>query len=193
MRVLSVRDLAGLRPVLLDPAATGIDPVYQVYTDLGDPRWQNRTEIYSGRIGKEFPKTFGHYHAVADPETYRVVSGTGILVLQKKHSENGIVVAESVEEVLLIRAAAGDELVITPEWGHGWSNINQETLVLLDDWKTGHTAADYQIEEKLHGMAYYLVDEGGPKEMANPNYKNPPPVKWLTAMEFKASHQTENK
>ncbi len=185
MRVLSIRDFEGIKPTLLDPNCQGISPVYQVYTDLGDPRWANRTEIYAGRLGTEFPKTFGHYHGVVKPETYRVVSGIGVLVLQKKHVENGIVVPEIIEEVFLVRAVAGDEVIIMPEWGHSWSNVNRETLVLLDNWKEGHSPTDYEIEEHLHGMAYYLVDEGGEvKERVNGNYKNVPPAKWMTASEY---------
>lgn len=185
MKVLSVRDFEGIKPTLLDPNSQGISPVYQVYNELNDPKWTNRTEIYPGRLGTEFSKTFGHYHSAPNLETYRVVSGTGVLVLQKKHLENGVIVPQVVEEVLLVRAVSGDELVISPEWGHSWSNINQEALVLLDDWKTGHSPTDYEIEEHLHGMAYYLVDEGGQvKERVNTNYKEVPLAKWMTVEEY---------
>lgn len=194
MRVLSVRDFEGIKPTLLDPNCQGISPVYQVYNELNDPHWTNRTEIYAGRLGTEFPKTFGHYHSVANPETYRVVSGTGVMILQKKHVESGVTRLEQVDEVLLVRAVAGDEVVILPEWGHNWANVNQETLVLLDDWKTGHSPDDYEIEAFLHGMAYYLVDEGGQvKEKANSNYKNLPPAKWITASEYNKQYGTPPK
>lgn len=194
MRVLSVRDFEGIKHTLLDPNCQGISPVYQVYNELNDPKWTNRTEIYAGRLGTEFSKTFGHYHNVPNPETYRVVSGTGVLLLQKKHTENGVVVPETVDEVLLIRAIPGDEVIIMPEWGHNWANVNKETLVLLDDWKTGHTPTDYEIEDRLHGMAYYLVDEEGQvKEKVNNNYKNVPPAKWMSAAEFNKNYGPQPK
>lgn len=185
MRINSVRDFEGLRSVLKDPTSTGPTVAYQVFTEIDEKPWVNKTVISSGLYGSEFPKTFGHYHGKAVDEKYRVVSGTGLLVLQKKHFDQKMWVAEQVDEVLIIKAAAGDELVITPEYGHSWSNVGQDELVLFDNWSSGHTPQDYYFIEKLHGLAYYIVDENGsPKAVPNPNYKNLPEPKWLSAEEF---------
>ncbi|MBI4099399.1 hypothetical protein HY440_00155 [Candidatus Microgenomates bacterium] len=91
-----------------------------------------------------------------------------------------------VDEVYLIKAKPGDEILITPEWGHSWSNVGNGPLISFDDWRAGHTPADYAPIEHLQGLAYYLVVEGtGPKPAANPNYKNLPEPKWVSAEEFK--------
>lgn len=179
------RRLFEIRPVLLDPNSSGPDPVYQVFTDLQLEGWVNKTIVAPGRYTNEYPKTFGHYHPTPDPETYSVLSGQGILILQKKHFENGSWTPEKVATVFLIKAVAGDKVIITPEFGHSWSNTAPVPLVLLDDWSTPHSPADYEAIKKLHGLAYYLVEENDEiKALVNPNYQNPPSPLWLTAKEF---------
>lgn len=184
MKFGSVRSLTELKPVLKDPNAIGPDPVYQVFYQKAG-QWANKTVIANGRIGEEYPKTFGHYHNVAVNETYRITEGEGILLLQKKHIENGVWIPEVVDEVLLIRAKARDEIVITPEWGHSWSNTGSAPLVLYDDWKSGHTPADYEEIERLHGLAYYLIENPAVKAVPNPNYHNLPEPIWLSVEEYK--------
>ncbi|MCL4389880.1 MAG: hypothetical protein M1484_00870 [Patescibacteria group bacterium] len=185
MQLSSSRSLAEMKPVLADPGATGPDPVYQVFKELGVDSWVNQTVIAPGRYGQEFPKTFGHYHGVETPEKYHVVSGEGVLQLQKKHLELGFWTPEKMDEVLLIKAGANDELVITPEYGHSWSNVGTAPLVLYDDWTTPHSPADYEAITKLHGLAYYLTEENGAiKLMANKNYEDLPEPVWMTAEEF---------
>jgi len=171
---------------LHNPAMAGPNPVYQVFTDLGDHFWINKTVIAFGLLGKEFPKTFGHYHGVEVDEKYYVAQGQGVLQLQKKHVENNVWVPEIVDEVLLIKAQPGDEVIIKPEWGHSWSNVGDSELVLLDNWSSPHSQSDYENIEKLHGLAYYLVEEKGEiKTVPNPNYKNLPELKWTTAADWK--------
>lgn len=171
MKLSLSRNLGAMRSVILEPAATGPDPVYEVFTDLGDHFWMNKTVIAPGRLGKEYPKTFGHYHGVDTFEKYYVAQGKGVLQLQKK----------DLTEVVLIKAETGDEVVITPEYGHSWSNVGKDELVLFDNWSTPHSPADYEAIEKLHGLAYYLIEENGEiKTVPNPNYKNLPEPKWTS-------------
>lgn len=179
-----VRTLEQLRPVLKNPELVeGPDPVYEV-VEAAAP-WVNKTIIAPGKLGEEFTKTFGHYHPQDAPvETYEVVSGAGVLQLQKG-------MPGQVEEVVLVRAKPGDQIKIPEEYGHSWSNVGSTPLVLLDDWSVGHTPADYEPLEETHGMAYYLVEENGQtKAVANPNYKNLPEPVWMTAEEFKMSSQS---
>lgn len=190
MKLSSSRSLEAIRVVLLDTTASGPDPVYQVFTDLGDHLWINKTVIAPGWLGKEYPKTFGHYHGVDTFEKYYVAEGQGILQLQEKHIEGEIWTAEVVDEVLLIKAGAGDEVVITSEYGHSWSNVGDSPLVLFDNWNIPHSSTDYEVIEKLHGLAYYLIEENREmKTVPNPNYKNLPEPKWLTATEFNQRSQ----
>ncbi len=169
-----------------NPDATGPDPVYWVFGQISDDRWANVTIITAGRYAGEYPKTFGHYHGSNDPETYHLIEGEGVLMMQKKHMEGGVHVPDEVDEVYLVRAKPGEEILITPEWGHSWSNIGDTPLISYDDWRSGHTPADYEPIEKLQGLAYYLVEENGePTPVPNPNYKNLPQAQWVTVSEFK--------
>lgn len=184
MQLASSRSLTSLRPSLQDPNSAGPDPVYQVFT-LDDPKWANQTEIATGRIGQEYPKTFGHYHGKAIEETYQVVSGQGIFLLQSKFFDGGQWIEDRVGEVILIKAEPGDQIIITPEWGHSWSNIGGQKLVTRDNWRAGHSPTDYDVMTRLHGMAYYLVDENGdPTPVPNPHYQDLPQPIWLTASKF---------
>jgi glucose-6-phosphate isomerase, archaeal len=190
MKLGSTRELAGLKPVLKDPEASGPDPVYWVFAEVGAHPWDNVTITAPGRLGEEYPKTFGHYHPVdAQDEIYRLITGEGIFMMQKKKLVDGNWIEDEVEAVCLIKAQPGEEIVIKPEWGHSWSNVGSAPLITFDNWTFGHSPHDYDIMEKLHGMAYYLIDENGePKAVANPNYKNLPEAQWLTVTEFKQKY-----
>jgi oxalate decarboxylase/phosphoglucose isomerase-like protein (cupin superfamily) len=186
----SVRELSGLKPVLKDAEATGPDPVYWVFSEVTDSKWANITIIAPGDFNKECPKTFGHYHGTDVNETYHLVEGQGVLVMQKKHFDNGNWVEDMVDEVVLVKANPGDEILITPEWGHSWHNTGESPLISFDDWRTGHDPADYAAIERLRGMAYYLVKEDGKiNAIPNQNYKNLPEPSWLSATEFRQKYQ----
>lgn len=185
MKIISERNIIDLKPVLLFEVEKYKNPVYRVFTEIEEGNWVNKTVIKSDKLGNEYSKTFGHYHGVLVNERYFVKEGEGILQLQKKHFENSKWIPEIIDQVYLIRAKRGDQLVITPEWGHSWSNSGEGDLILLDDWSSGHTPADYEIIEKLKGLAYYLVDEKGEIEVKpNKNYAAVPPPIWISASEF---------
>lgn len=194
MKLSSTRSLEELKPVLKDTNVQGADPVYWVFSEVSQDKWANTTIIIPGKLGQEYPKTFGHYHPDNAPnEVYHLIEGEGILSLQKKHLENGIWIPDRVDEVYLIKARAGDEIVIKKEYGHSWSNIGKGPLISFDNWRIGHTASDYEPIERLHGMAYYLIEDPAAslnlelkvKAVANPNYKDLPQPKWITAEEFR--------
>ncbi|MCL4397917.1 cupin domain-containing protein [Patescibacteria group bacterium] len=179
MTLKSTRTLEDLRPVLKDPFSVGPNVVYRVFTNLENPGWKqwiNMTQIGPGIFQDEYAKTFGHYHNNNNPETYFVEEGNGVLELQKGFEAS---------EVLLIKAQKGDRVVIPVGYGHAWINTGNADLVLLDDWATPHSPEDYKWIEDHHGLAYYITD-GNSKVRAtpNPNYKNLPEPKWLTAKEF---------
>ena len=180
MKLTVARALSDLRPVLMDSTASGSDVVYWVFAEISQEKFADLTVIAAGKIGREFPKTFGHYHQVDVLETYKLISGNGILVLQKKTSN-----PKTVSEVLLVRASQGDEIVIPPEYGHSWSNVGVEPLLLADDWRSGHTPADYQVMAELHGLAYYLTGTSqNILPVANQNYLDLPPFKWITTADL---------
>lgn len=184
MKLGTQKTLEDLKPVLKDPESIGPDPVYFVFGDVSENKWANITMIQNGKIGEEYPKTFGHYHSVEVNETYHLLSGEGIFQMVNKN----------LKEIYLIKAKPGDEIVITPDYGHSWSNIGDEPLISFDDWRSGHEPSDYEDIKRLHGMPYYLVEESGelaspakrgePKAIANPNYQDLPEPIWITAEEF---------
>lgn len=187
MKLGSTRILEALRPVLKDPASLGLDPVYWVFSEVTPEGWANVTVIAPGKLGQEYPKTFGHYHPDDAPdEIYHLIEGEGVLILQKKYiDEAGQWQQDRVAEVVLIKASSGDEIVIKKEYGHSWSNIGDGPLISFDNWRSGHTSADYEVIERLHGMAYYLIEEGGEiKATPNPNYTNLPEPTWTIVEEF---------
>lgn len=199
MKLGSIRTFQELRPVLGDHESFGPDPMYWVFSEVSQ-EWANVTIIAPGRISPasdggqaEYPKTFGHYHPDnAEVEIYEVLAGEGVLVLQKKHLENGLIMEDIVDEVVLIKVKAGDRMKITPEWGHSWSNISSEPLITHDNWVWGHSPSDYQPIEKMHGMAYYLVEEGREvKTVANPNYMDLPKPKWVNASDLVSKFTSE--
>lgn len=192
MRLGAVRDLMGIKQVLMDPESKGPELVYMVVSGMTKERWENLTIITAGRFGKEFPKTFGHYHGTETPETYRVISGEGVLQVQKKHFDEKMWVWDQVEEVILVKVKAGDEVTITPEYGHSMSNTGEAPLLTYDDWRAGHDPTDYAMIEKMQGLAYYLVEEGGGvKALPNPKYQSLPEPKWMTAEEFNSFKKTK--
>lgn len=190
MKLTTQKTLADLKPVLQNPQSTdpNPNPVYFVFQGLPPGKWANITIIQNGKIGEEYPKTFGHYHFAQVDETYHVLAGEGVLQLIEKHMDGGKWNPEKVDKVYLVKAKAGDEITINPQFGHSWSNIGNFPLILFDNWRLGHKPSDYENIEHPHGMAYYLTEKDGkPKAVANPNYKNIPQPVWITASEFASS------
>lgn len=184
MKLSSVRPTLEIASVLRDPqsASSGPNPAYWVFSDISQSRWFNLTVIPPGSYGGEFPKTEGHYHHVADVETYHLISGQGLLLLQKPGPS-----PEIITEFLIVKVQPGEEVKITKEYGHAWINIGPDPLLSFDDWHSGHQESDYQPVLDLHGLAYYIINsQEEPQAIPNPAYQNPPSPVWLTAQEFRS-------
>ena len=180
MKLSTQKTLEQLKSVLKNPEATGPDPVYFVFMDVSEDKWANITIIQNGKIGDEYPKTFGHYHSNPTPETYHLLAGSGILQLAKKHMDGDTWVPEMVDAVYLVKVKPGEEIVITEEYAHSWSNVGEMPTISYDDWRSGH-----QTSERLQGLPYYLVEENGePKATPNPHYQNLPQPIWTTVEQF---------
>lgn len=186
MQLKSTRSLIQLKSVLKDPNSTGPDQVYWVFSDVTSDKWANITITVPGNLNGEYPKTFGHYHGTQINETYHVIEGEAVMILQKKHFDGGKWIPGMVDDVYLIKAKPGDEIVIAPEYGHSWSNTGNVPFITYDDWTSGHELSDYEPIEKMKGLAYYLIEDNGEvKAIANPNYQNLPEPIWLTVEEFR--------
>ena len=170
MSQMSARTLEKMREILMEPDASGPEDMY--YMIRGNP---NVTVWNPGSVGKEYVKTYGHYHKHDEPETYHVLHGEGIFFMQKMGKK-----IDEIEEIKVQKAKAGDAIKIPSGWGHFACNIGKTFLVTVDDAPSDaeHNQNDYTPIQKMHGFAYYIVEKDGKPILArNHNYKKVPDVK----------------
>ncbi|HVP22574.1 MAG TPA: glucose-6-phosphate isomerase family protein [Conexivisphaerales archaeon] len=185
-----IRKLGDLKDVLFD--RTALDsigretPVYYMYRDIRRARDQRLFDRHSLRfdmtvipprvIGKEYVKTAGHYHPLAEdslsfPEVYQVLNGSANFLLQKM--EEG-----TITDVVLVRAGSGEAVVIPPNYGHVTINRSRETLVLAN-LVSSRFESLYEPMRTTHGAAYYMLVGG--RFVRNPAYVAPPPLRTARA------------
>lgn len=171
--------------VLMDPKSTGPDVHY--FMIRGGSERKNITVWQSGTVGDEYIKTYGHYHVKDFSETYTVMLGEGIILLQKrKEAPGGSLSDDEVEYVRAIFVKAGSVVSIPPDAGHLAVNTGEGWLVTMDDSPVNFEKqqeaawpvhADYEPVKKMHGFAYYVVKKDGKITFVkNPNYKNTPEI-----------------
>lgn len=184
-----------MKEVLLHPDAPG--PEIHYYMIRGGKDKTNITIWETGTVGGEYIKTYGHYHVGQLDETYHVAAGEGIAVLQRrKNDPNGNPIDDEIEAFYVIPVKSGDSIFIPSGTAHLMANTGKVWLVMYDDSPVnfdevdpvslpGH--ADYEPVKKMHGFAYYVVEENGkPALVKNPKYKVTPEPEWLTPEEYKS-------
>lgn len=167
----------------MNPGAAG--PEVHYYMLRGGKEKKNITIWETGTVGAEYIKTYGHYHVGKLNETYWVLQGEGIVLLQtRKKDANGNPIDEEIETFKALRVKEGDSVFIPSETGHLAVNTGKTWLVTADDSPVnfkekdpvslpGH--ADYDAVKKMQGFAYYVLEENGkPKLKQNPRYKSAP-------------------
>jgi glucose-6-phosphate isomerase len=170
-----------MQDVLMDP--NGVGPAVHYYMIRGGVEQKNTTVWEPGTISGEYIKTYGHYHVGELSETYWIVYGQGVALMQKlKENENGEMIADEVEEFKAVLVKAGSEVFMPVGYGHLLANTGLTYLVCIDDSPVdfedrdpssfpGH--ADYQLVKEMRGFAYYVVEnEGKPALKRNPLYKS---------------------
>lgn len=180
LKAFAVRTHEEMKAVLMNPEAEG--PEIHYYMIRGGSSKKNITVWETGTIGGEYIKTLGHYHVGDLSETYWIVNGEGIVLLQRRKIDlEGKPIDDEIEEFKAIKVRAGDSIFIPSGLGHLVVNTGKTWLVTVDDSPVnfeekdpislpGH--ADYEPIKKLHGFAYYVVeDKGKPKLIKNTNYK----------------------
>ena len=167
-----------MQEVLMHPDAQGLAIHY--YMIRGGSTKSNITVWESGTVGDEYIKTYGHYHIGNLDETYRILQGEGIALLQKMVVENDIPNPERIAEFKAIRVKAGDSVYMPSGYGHLVVNTGREWLVTTDNSpvaEAGDSAsmpghADYELVKRMRGFAYYVVErEGIPTLIPNRLYK----------------------
>ena len=170
-----------MQEVLMDPQ--GVGPSIHYYMIRGGKDQKNITVWEPGTISGEYIKTYGHYHIGQLDETYWIIFGEGIAVLQKLAvDENGKMISNMVDEFKAIKVKAGDTVYMPPGWGHLVVNIGTTYFATADNSPVsfdkkqdeasmpGH--ADYELVKVVQGFAYYVVEHNGqPALKRNPRYK----------------------
>ncbi len=100
-------------------------------------------------IGKEYNKTFGHYHPNNYPELYEVIRGEAIFLMQDRNFRS----------LILVKAKKGDQVLVLPGYGHVTINIGKEPLIMsnLVYWDF---QSDYSVFKEKKGAMIYLTTEG---------------------------------
>lgn len=166
--------------VLMDSKGQG--PMYHYYMIRGGTDQKNITVWEPGTISGEYVKTYGHYHVGDIHETYWVLYGEGIVLLQKLAVDrDGKMIPDVVEEFKAQPVKPGDKVYMDSGWGHLVANVGETYLVTADDSPVnfeeknptslpGH--ADYEPVKQMRGFAYYVVEhEGRPALVKNNLYK----------------------
>jgi glucose-6-phosphate isomerase, archaeal len=175
---LGLRTHDEMKGVLMTPKAEG--PATHYYMIRGGG---NVTVWEPGLVGEEYVKTYGHYHVGDLDETYRVLHGNGIAILQTLATDaSGKMIADIVNNIKIFPVQSGDVIYMPPGCGHLFANTGTEFFVTIDDSPVsfgekqdeasmpGH--ADYESVKHMHGFAYYVVEhDGQPALVRNSNYK----------------------
>lgn len=193
LKQFAQREHEKMKEVLMHPEARG--PEIHYFMIRGGKDKTNITVWETGTVGGEYIKTYGHYHVGQIDETYWVINGEGIVLLQMRRANaDGNPIDDEIESFYAIKVKSGDSVFIPSGMGHLVVNIGKVWLVTVDDSPVnfeevdpvslpGH--ADYEPVKKMHGFAYYLVEEKGqPTLVKNPNYKVIPEPQWLTPEEY---------
>ncbi|VVB51854.1 Glucose-6-phosphate isomerase [uncultured archaeon] len=130
------------------------------------------TVIPPQMLGCEFVKTAGHYHPLVPgtqityPEIYEVLGGEATYILQKPDNEG-------INDVILVKADAGDKVIIPPGYGHLTINASNKVLKMAN-WVARDFESIYQPIKEKGGGAYFILDKGMVK---NPRYEHVPEIK----------------
>ncbi len=185
----AARLLGEMREVLMDPSflhyADPKRPVYFMYRGLflserDGALLKERglrydiTLIPPGTLGKEFVKTLGHDHPpvpgtdLTYPELYEVLEGEAHYLLQRGAD------AGKVEHAVLVRAKAGDRVLVPPGYGHVTINPSRKVLRMANLVADGFQSL-YEPYRKAGGAAYFETADG--KFAPNPKSGSPPPLR----------------
>ncbi len=193
LKPFAAREHSKMQEVLMHPEAKG--PEIHYYMIRGGSDKTNITVWEVGTVGGEYIKTYGHYHIGNLDETYHVVSGEGIVLLQTRERDaEGNPIDDEIAFFYAIPVKAGDKVFIPSETGHLVVNTGKTWLVTVDDSPVnfaevdpvslpGH--ADYEAVKKMRGFAYYVIEENGkPTLIRNPKYRTVAEPQWLTPAEY---------
>lgn len=182
---MTVRTHEEMGDVLMHPEASG--PFVHYYMIRGGSSKKNITVWENGTVGGEYVKAYGHYHVNNIGETYQILSGSGIVLLQEREKdEDGNMINDTIASIKAIFVSAGDTVHIPATAGHLMVNTGVGWLVTSDDSplpidREAHPEwpmhADYESVKSVHGFGYYVVEQDGKHAFVkNPHYKKVPDI-----------------
>ena len=181
----STRKAEQIKKVMLDPEADIPHNTYYMLRNIpGLSKGSQRLDLTilpAIKLGQEFNKTFGHIHQGNEPETYKLLLGEALFLLQKFSLEGnkpGLKEFErpiTVEKIKIIHPNRGEIVEIPSGWHHETINIGNLPLILVN-WIPANTKNYYHLVEEMHGFGYYIIDnnEDGYELVENKNYTEVP-------------------
>ncbi len=161
---LTTRTRERMQDVLMSPHAES--PEVHYYMIGGAGMTPNITVWEHGTVDGEYIKTYGHYHRGELEDTYRVLSGAGVVLLQKAGATDDV-----IEDFKVLPCRAGDVLNMPSGYAHVIVNTGSTYLVTSDESR-GMGSADYEPLKRHQGMAFYVVEkDGAPALTPNPRYR----------------------
>lgn len=193
-RTPAVRKLSDIKGLLYDSAWGKTAPdmdLYYMYNDvaLSEAHHQLMVEhklryditiIPPSKLGTEPVKTAGHYHPLVEhtgitySEIYEVLEGKAHFILQRGSPGH-------MADVIFIDAAAGDKVIIPPNYGHVMVNPGPDVLV-LSDWVFRTFTSLYDTYVRCGGAAYFEL--AGGKLVPNEKYGDLPGIRSLEPTNF---------
>jgi glucose-6-phosphate isomerase len=193
-----IRYLNDIKDVVFDKKWLKTAPnleLYYMYRDLAETETDfmeiikndlryDITVLKPIRLGKEFNKTIGHDHPIVPgtnityPELYEVLEGKAIFLLQDSKNNE-------IKDIIAIKAAAGDKIIIPPNYEHLIINIGKTELKTCNWIPRTFSSNIYKPFKAMHGFSYYAT-KGlfGVKWIKNSSYVLIPEIRFKEANEF---------
>ena len=170
---LSVRKISEMREVTMSSEALAKEDdgsvVEDTYYMIRRPG-MNLTILPEYRLGREYPKTYGHFHEPESEETYEVLLGEAAILIQRG--------TDPVEEIKLIKLKKGDSFTVPKGYAHSLINLGEGPVVTLDDYDPAEFRNNYDPIREKRGFAHYLLEEDKElKATPNSNYAEVPSLK----------------
>src|SRR3989344_1751223 len=117
LRPFAARSHVDMGEVLMD--SNSDEPEIHYYMVRGGVDKKNITIWEVGKVGKEYIKTYGHYHVGDISETYKVIQGEGVVLLQiRKKDAQDIPVDDEIESFYCLKVKVGDSVFIPSGTAH---------------------------------------------------------------------------
>ena len=175
-----MRQLATLRPSLLDPGCEGPDPVYGIAMDVG--REEHREQLIqrnllfgvvafaSGLLGQEPVRSQGHIHARAlhsgwsPPELFEVWEGHAIVYAQES-------CGDQPGRCFAVLAGPGEHVIVPPGWPHFVANATPAVPMVFAALCDRQYGFEYGPVRERGGLAWFPIHNGDSVQWrANPAY-----------------------